>query len=151
MQILCCTSFLINFLRLSLLGQSERESCSIHCYLIIKILTTQLYLSLFTIICKSISLFKMSIHPSINPSTHTSINYPSIHLFLLQSQLIINMNEDCKYFDYFLISYNNRMTLTTWFIMKFSKGFTRSITQTISHSVIRGDLEVTIINYRNNS
>ena len=99
----------------------ERESCSIHCYMIIKILTTYLYLSLFIIICKSISPYKRkSIPLSIYTHIHQLPICPSICPFLLQSQLIINMNEGCKYFDYFLVSYSNIMTLTTWFLMKTS-------------------------------
>ena len=57
------------------------------------------------------------------------------------------MNKVIKYFDYFIVSYVNRLRLTTWFTMKFSEGFTRSITQTIAQSIIEGDLEFSIRKY----
>ena len=57
------------------------------------------------------------------------------------------MNKVIKYFDYFIVGYSNRNRLTTWFTMKFSEGFTRSITQTIAHSIIEGDLEFSIRKY----
>ena len=52
------------------------------------------------------------------------------------------MNKGRKYLDYFIVSYSYRMKPTTWFIMKFSEGFTRYITHTIARSIIRGDLEL---------
>ena len=103
--------------RLSLSSQSERDNSSILCYMIVdRILTIYLYFTHCTIIYKSIPLFYKSIPLSIYPPTHPSTTHQSsIHSFLLQSQLIISMNEGRKYLVYFIVCYSNRMRLTTWF------------------------------------
>ena len=119
------------------------NNCWLHCYMIVDRNTKYLPRSFF--VQSSINPFLFLKSKSIPLTIYLSIHYPTTHLSIYSS--VLTPESTAYQYEwslqiswYFIVSHSNRMKLTTWFIMRFS----RSITQTITHSIIRGELEFTI-------